>query len=105
LTGFSHGAAGIGWALVKLGLTTVDERFVDGGLAGFAYERGEYRPDPHNWPDHRVAAGDPAGRLCAWCHGAAGIGLARADLLADVDDPGLRADVDLAVTITLERGF
>ena len=46
LCGLSHGAAGIGWALLELFAATGDERFRDGAEGAFAYER--------SWLDPRV---------------------------------------------------
>jgi lantibiotic modifying enzyme len=41
----------------------------------------------------------------SWCHGAAGIGLARLDTLAVHDTELLRSEIDAAVRIVLARGF
>ncbi len=105
LTGFSHGAGGIGWALVRLGAATGEQRFVDAGLAAFRYERAEFRADWGNWPDFRTLHAGQDGHMFAWCHGAGGIGLARADVLSIVDDPGVRDDLDLAVAAIAGHGF
>jgi lantibiotic modifying enzyme len=40
LTGFSHGAAGMAWALLPLAALTGDERFRTAALAALDYERG-----------------------------------------------------------------
>ncbi len=107
LTGFSHGAAGMGWALLRYAAATGDQAAREIGLAAFAYERTLYREDTGNWPDYRVIAGrtpsaDGSG-LHAWCHGSPGIGLSRADL-RHLDDPDIAADLDLAVRAMLARG-
>ncbi len=104
MTGFSHGAAGMGWALVRLGAAVGEQRFVDTGLAAFRYERGEYRPEWENWPDHRELGGQ-AGHMYAWCHGAPGIGLARASVLSVLEDPGVRDDLTAALVGTVHNGF
>jgi type 2 lantibiotic biosynthesis protein LanM len=115
LTGFAHGAGGIGWALIRLGSALGERDFVEAGLAAFCYERGEYDPRTGNWPDHRIpvkrAQGGVHGGLStgsdalAWCHGAAGIGLARADALSLVADPGAEADLEAAAAVVRTRGF
>lgn len=74
LTGFSHGAAGRAWALLETHQATGDARFLSGALQDFAYERAHYNPARKNWPDFRDC---PVRYMNAWCHGAAGIGLAR----------------------------
>jgi lantibiotic modifying enzyme len=107
LTGFSHGASGIGWALTRLGTVLGDDRMVETGIAAFRYERDQFRPSPAggNWADYRGLPGGDGGELYAWCHGAAGIGLARADVSALVDDDAIRADLDVALRTTLLNGF
>jgi lantibiotic biosynthesis protein len=83
LTGLSHGAAGIAWALLELHKITGDKRFLDAGEEGFAYEDSWYNPQEENWPDFRRLYSDPEFEAdlspcqAAWCHGAPGIGLTR----------------------------
>lgn len=74
LTGFSHGAAGIAWALLELYRATGDPRFRDAALAGFQYERSCFNSAEQNWPDYR---GDEPSYPVYWCHGAGGIALSR----------------------------
>jgi len=80
-TGFSHGAAGIAWALLELHAATGEAVFREAAERGFAYERQWFDPQQENWPDFRSIA-NPAGAgapsyAVAWCHGAPGIGLSR----------------------------
>jgi lantibiotic modifying enzyme len=80
LTGFSHGAAGIGWAFVELFAATRESRFQAAGEEAFRYERAFYSPEVQNWPDFRDylrAPGSPPVYGMAWCHGAPGIALSR----------------------------
>ena len=81
LCGFAHGASGMGLALIEAGVRHGRDDFVAGGLAAFRYEDGLFDEARANWPDLRALRGDPSssGRsfMVAWCHGAAGIGLAR----------------------------
>lgn len=84
LAGFSHGAAGIGWALLELAERTGDQRFREAGQDAFRYEHARYVPDARNWPDLRKfdsyeSASSPrvTNYLTTWCHGAAGIALSR----------------------------
>ncbi len=82
LTGFSHGAAGIGWALLRVGDLAGREDLIEAGRNAFAYERSVYSEDQGGWPDLRdIAKTEDGDRYSqAWCHGAPGIGLSRATL-------------------------
>jgi lantibiotic modifying enzyme len=84
LSGFSHGTAGIAWAMLELAQTTGEKRFAVTADQALAYERRWYVADQGNWPDFRegmpgAAAQPKAAPTCgvAWCHGAPGIGLSR----------------------------
>jgi lantibiotic modifying enzyme len=81
LTGFSHGAAGVAYALLKLFAVTQQEEFLGAACEGIGYERSVFIPDVRNWPDLRklvqVQEGIPISYVSGWCHGATGIGLAR----------------------------
>lgn len=80
LAGMSHGAAGIALALARLFAATGEARYHDAALAGFRYERVAFDPELQTWGDLRVPP-TPEGRLRVqgrWCHGAPGIGMARA---------------------------
>lgn len=116
LTGFSHGAAGIAWALLELAELSGQERFRTAARAAIEYERRLFLPEEGNWPDLReleVAeqGNKEAHHLCmtAWCHGAPGIGLARLHSLRHLDDPESRAEsraeIDSAIKTTLAQGF
>jgi type 2 lantibiotic biosynthesis protein LanM len=104
LAGFSHGAAGIAWALLKLQKATGENRFGETAMNALEYERSLFDPDVLNWSDlrppdgvHRLA-GAP---MIAWCHGAAGIGLSRLSLLADESSQAMRSEFAQAVETTI----
>ncbi len=82
LTGFSHGAAGIGWALIHVGHIASREDLLAGGMQAFEYERSLYNEKTASWPDFREVVAEEAsvGYSVAWCHGGPGIGLSRATL-------------------------
>jgi type 2 lantibiotic biosynthesis protein LanM len=112
LTGFSHGAAGIAWALLELAAFTSEERFRTAACAGIAYERSLFSPEAGNWPDLRDLktsrqTGDNGKHrfMTAWCHGAPGIGLARLRSLPHLDDAEIRTEIDTALQTTLAQGF
>ena len=82
LTGYSHGTAGAGIALLELHRATGEQSFLDTANAAFAYERAWFSQEHQNWPDFRSRInpeGQPEQFSCglAWCHGAPGIGLSR----------------------------
>lgn len=106
LSGFSHGAAGIAWALLRLASVTGEERFRRAGLQSIAYERTLFSPEQGNWWDLRYGATGPS-RVCsaAWCHGAPGIGLSRLDLLGNLDDDTVRDEIRVAIQTTVRFGF
>ncbi len=74
LTGFSHGTAGIGWALLEVWQATGESRFRAGGMEAFRYERSCFDAARRNWPDFRQ---ETISYPAVWCHGAGGIGFAR----------------------------
>jgi lantibiotic modifying enzyme len=83
LCGLSHGAGGIGWALLELFATTGDERFRKGAEGAFAYERSWLHEASGTWPDLRIggqrrnARPAPTPVRATWCHGEAGIAVTR----------------------------
>src|SRR5688572_19275936 len=110
LTGLWHGQSGFALAIARL-------RDGDGAAAlqplaraALAFERDHRDPAAGRWPDLRPDATEPC--ACAWCHGAPGIGLARAVMrarrLAD-DEPGaagaqaLSEDLNLAALATRDE--
>ena len=135
LAGLSHGAAGFALALLRLEGATGERRFREAAVGALAYERSLYSPERRNWPDLRPEGESPAeasapgsesssgtptgsspgvteeelhgeGRfMCAWCHGAAGVGLARVAGLPHLDTPEVREEIGAAVETTLDTGF
>lgn len=103
LTGFSHGASGIAWALLKAAALTGERRYVEVAQAAMAYERAVFLPELGNWPDYREPPSGTAATM--WCHGAPGIGLARLYALDNLDDAMLRADLECALETTRSGGF
>ncbi|MET7668337.1 type 2 lanthipeptide synthetase LanM family protein [Micromonospora luteifusca] len=100
MLGFSHGASGIAYALARIAELTGEDRYNDLCGQALSFERVHLSRERGNWPDLRAISG-PDAYMNAWCHGAAGIGLARAALLRL---PGLspwhemiREDLDIAI--------
>lgn len=99
LTGFSHGAAGMGWALIHVGHLTNRQDFVRAGMKAFEYERSLYSSANAGWPDFREAVAEEAADICsmAWCHGGPGIGLSRATLPPVYIGPAELIDIENAL--------
>lgn len=111
-SGFSHGAAGIAWALMELSAMSGEERFRTAALAGMEYERSLFSPERGAWVDWRDLGSfgrsrkaDDQPLVTTWCYGAPGIGLARLNALRHIDDEAIRAEAEAALQITLEHGF
>jgi lantibiotic modifying enzyme len=82
LLGFSHGASGIGYALVGLYEVTGEAEYWRLAERAFEYERLFFNPREGNWPDFREQRrvpkrADPLSFVSYWCHGAPGIAVAR----------------------------
>ncbi|NER98445.1 MAG: type 2 lantipeptide synthetase LanM [Symploca sp. SIO1B1] len=102
LTGFSHGASGIAYALLNLYKITQDTNFMKAALDAFAYERSVFSPEARNWPDFRFK--QPA-FTTSWCHGAVGIGIARLRSLLIFDCKEIRQDLEAALKTTQQAEF
>jgi type 2 lantibiotic biosynthesis protein LanM len=105
LTGFSHGAAGIGWALLELYAETSNATFRDAAERGFAYERQWFSNEHENWPDFRTIAspapgGGQSNFSIAWCHGAPGIGLSRLRAYEILGSEDLKREAEAAIRTT-----
>lgn len=79
LAGFSHGAAGISWALYKLGNVSGMDKFTEAGRKALIFERTLFYEEKGNWADRRAFDGVVNEDLVpvAWCHGAPGVLLGR----------------------------
>lgn len=81
LTGLSHGAAGMGLALLEIAARTGRSDLREAGEAAYRYEDKQFSSDHQNWPDLRrldpVVPKERRSYGISWCHGAPGIGLAR----------------------------
>lgn len=107
LTGFSHGAAGIAYALLRLYDKTHIEAFRNAANAAISFESGVFAPEMGNWPDHRDVKRQATRPRCmtSWCHGAPGIGLARLGCLGVIDDKRIKRDIEVALETTRAFGI
>ena len=72
MTGFSHGAAGIALALLRLSEASGEERFHRAARQAIAFEDSVFDVTENNWPDFRYSSNDRSVFMNSWCHGAAG---------------------------------
>lgn len=106
-TSFSHGSAGIGYALLELHSATGDPAYLDAALESRAFEDSLFLPTERNWreqallPDERS---DPSRLMKSWCHGGPGIALARVAAAHIVSASPAAADVAGTVQMILELG-
>jgi type 2 lantibiotic biosynthesis protein LanM len=106
LAGFSHGAAGIAYALLKLYAATGDDAYRDAGLEGMEYERSLFSEAEGNWLDLRKFGSDePPSFPIVWCHGAAGIGLSRLGILGIAPSAQVQQEIEVAVRTSKRRGL
>jgi lantibiotic modifying enzyme len=106
LTGFSHGAAGAGYALLELYGATGDERYRALVNQTFGYERRWFDAGARNWPDfrqirsRRTQSSRPATFATTWCHGAPGIALSRLRAVELTGDEDCRHEAQVALETT-----
>ncbi len=112
LLGFSHGAAGIAYALLKLYQVTGNNEFYGAAKEAIDYETGEFLTDKNKWPDFRKDSRvknddekNSPGFMCAWCHGAAGIGLARIGTLDIIESDIIRQQINVALETTIMQAM
>ena len=106
LTGYAHGVAGIGTALLEMQIFTKDNQYLEAAMQGFAYENHFFSLKHQNWPDFRSFAQQPNSEpsyACGWCHGAPGIGLARLRAYEITKNESYRKDAEIAIQTTLKH--
>ncbi len=105
LAGFSHGAAGIAYSMLKLAALSGETRFRQAALAAFAYERSLFSAEQQNWPVlSKEQVPQPAFRM-TWGYGAPGLGLGRIAALQFIDEPAIRQEISTALQTTISLGF
>jgi hypothetical protein len=106
LTGFSHGAAGVGYALLELFYATGETKYRLGAERAFDYERQWFDADVGNWPDFREEMGQrsriqvPLSFATLWCHGAPGIALSRLRAYQIIKDDKYKTEAITALQTT-----
>ena len=102
LTGFSHGAAGIVYALLRLYAITRDGDVLAAAQEGIAYEDSVLVREAGNWPNMRTD--EQPEFMTSWCYGAPGIALGRLGGLPMLDSEAIRRDIEMAVQTTRAAG-
>jgi hypothetical protein len=109
LTGFSHGTAGVGYALLELSQATGNLKYREAAEQAFSYERYWFDPHTNNWPDFREETRRPRkGRYdfsfaTFWCHGAPGIALSRLRAFEIYKDPICQMEAMTALETTRQQ--
>jgi hypothetical protein len=105
LTGFSHGTAGAGYALLELYVATNDGVYRDAADRAFDYERRKFDPVARNWADLRdlerlrpTSSGSAFATV--WCHGAPGITVSRLRAYELLRDESLRPEATIGLDTT-----
>ncbi|MCP4548728.1 MAG: type 2 lantipeptide synthetase LanM [bacterium] len=112
LSGFSHGIAGIAWALAAGAEICGNERFRSAAREALDYEHGLFSQEYGTWPNllevKRIAEedGETYVPIDSWCHGTSGIGLSRLRMLhLWQEDKQITTDLRRALDFTLVHGL
>ncbi|MBV8885975.1 MAG: type 2 lantipeptide synthetase LanM family protein [Chroococcidiopsidaceae cyanobacterium CP_BM_RX_35] len=107
LTGFSHGAAGIAYALLRLYAVTQNSDYLAAAMEGIEYERSVFLPTAANWSDFRSSTQqqEASQLMISWCNGAAGIGLGRLGGLSLLATDTIYEDIETALQTTQRYGL
>jgi len=106
LTGFSHGTAGVGYALLELFQATGDSKYSRAAEQAFNYERHWFDADAGNWPDFREETRQskrgkyPLIFSTTWCHGAPGVTLSRLRAYEILEEETCKAEAVIGLQTT-----
>ena len=101
LTGFSHGASGICLSLLRLYAVTSNLAYLEAAKEAIEYEYSVFDKSVRNWPDFRLSEQKKQiNFLHTWCHGSAGIGLARLASLSILQTEAIHSDINTALETT-----
>jgi len=107
LTGFSHGAAGIAYSLLRLYAVTGNKAYLEAAQEGINYERTLFSPTVNNWQevlDNTDENPEPH-FMFNWCHGAPGIGLGRLGSLEILETEEIKEDIEAALQTTINSNW
>lgn len=104
LTGYSHGSAGAGTALMQLYSMTEAPQYREAAEKAFLYERHYYNSHEQNWPDLREDSYNKTSQSygcgLSWCHGAPGIALSRLKAFLLTGEPIYKEEAEIALNTT-----
>ncbi|SVD74191.1 uncharacterized protein METZ01_LOCUS427045, partial [marine metagenome] len=105
LTGFSHGAAGIAFALLSLYRETGKPELYQAAEGAIAFEDTQYDSKIGNWNDNRIDPKDSEPKqsspaMWGWCNGAPGIALSRIGTLDVFDNQSVRDQIETSLDYT-----
>lgn len=107
LCGMAHGISGIAYALMELADATGNELYMKTASQSLLYERSWFHRGESNWPDNRgpddtktPAVEQELVYPIYWCHGAAGVGLARLRAYQLTGDPLYLAEATAALHVS-----
>jgi type 2 lantibiotic biosynthesis protein LanM len=107
LTGFSHGASGIAYALFRLYAITQDRDYLNAARQAITYENLLFYPDQGNWreitPIYHPSS--PPVFWSTWCHGAPGITLGRLGSLSIESSEQILTDIEIGLQTTQNTDF
>jgi type 2 lantibiotic biosynthesis protein LanM len=107
LTGYSHGAGGIAYSLLRLYAVTQNNAYLDAARDAIAYENSFFHPKASNWqeitPLYEPSA--PPVFWSTWCHGAPGIALGRLGGLSIDPTEQIHSDIEAALQTTHKTGL
>ena len=102
MNGFSHGAAGIAWALGELARSSGEDHFFQAAREAMRYEQHWFDPHVMNWRDlfseYMTDPSRPPEYSLSWCHGAPGIALSRLRLWELFRDPAHLEEARIALS-------
>lgn len=107
MTGFSHGAAGIAYSLLRLYAVTQDSAYLDAARNAIVYEDSFFNPTALNWQEASVVyeSASPSVFWSSWCHGAPGIGLGRLGGVSIYQTEQILTDIEIALRTTHKTGL
>ena len=105
LTGFSHGTAGVAYALLELYHATKEAEYLRAAEDALSYERQFFNSDVGNWPDFREESQrpnrkSPPSYKTFWCHGAPGIALSRLRAYQITGNEVYKEEAEIALNTT-----
>ncbi|MGB7443293.1 MAG: type 2 lanthipeptide synthetase LanM family protein [Coleofasciculaceae cyanobacterium] len=107
LVGFSHGAAGIAYSLLRLYEVTKDNAYLEAASNAIAYETSLFFANAGNWREVTPAdnPSSPPVFWSTWCHGAPGIALGRLGGLSIYQTEQILSDIKVALQTTYQTGL